>query len=201
MRASSTEIGVLNVSIFADGFRRTVGNQFSFMKDSYGIGEGHQNVHFVLNQENGFVSPILYLLQDLKDRGDFLQRHSGSGFVQQEHFRLQGEENADFQLALFSMGEAARRDIPFGVQQDHLQKLISAVFEFGKGQVVFPEIEPRVPLRLDSESHVFEDSQCGEDIGQLERPPDAKLGPYSRREASDVPVLEENLSFRRGVLS
>jgi hypothetical protein len=40
------------------------------------------------------------LLQDLKDRGDFLQRHSGSGFVQEEHFCLQGKENADFKLAL-----------------------------------------------------------------------------------------------------
>ena len=96
------------------------------------------------------------------------------GFVQEQNLRLESEQDGDLQLSLLAVGQHAGREGPFFFQQNVFQYFVGLILQFFKMAVMSPEIEAKGFPRLNGHTHVFEDAEQGEDIGQLKRTPHAQ---------------------------
>ena len=65
--------------------------------------------------------------------------HAGRGLVEQDHVGAAGDGDADFERALFGVGEVHRQHVAAAVELDHLEHFLGAVVGVGQVGEELPE--------------------------------------------------------------
>src|SRR6266496_328866 len=172
--AATAKVGRLDLRVPADGVGRVVGDEPAVLQHGDGIGERHDHVDLVLDQEHRPVPPAANGLDQCDDGRHFLERHPRRRLVEQEHLGVERQENAHLELALLAVGQLARGRTPLGSEEHGLEDLPRAVFQIGKGAVATPRVEEEPRARLEGDAHVLQHGEGREDVGQLEGAPDPR---------------------------
>src|SRR5260370_3482019 len=194
------EVRGLHLRARADRGGRAVGDEPAVLQDRDGVRQGHDHVDLVLDEEDGAVPARPDPLDELDDRGHLLERHPRGRLVEQQHLRLEREQDAQLELALLAVGQRPGRRAPLTLEQHGLAPAVRGVLEVGEAAVVPPRGEAEPAPRLRREAHVLEHAERREDVGELEGAADPEPGAGRGAAPGDVAPLEEDAARGRSVL-
>ena len=109
------------------------------------------------------------------------RRHAGGRLVEQQQLGPAGEGDAELELLLVAVRQRAAGERSLVEQVDVAQQGLRLVAEqvFGAR----PQVAAAAAVGDDRRLHVLEHRELGEDVGALERAPDAERAQAVRREA------------------
>jgi hypothetical protein len=116
--------------------------------------------------------------------------------VQAKQLRLGGQRNADFEIALFAVGQVGGQLVGFAEQADGVQRGFRLLIDIGEGAVMRDHV-PGVTARLGGDAHVFQYRGIGQDIGDLVGAGDAPLRDRIRGQAGNILAVEDDAAGGR----
>ena len=115
-----------NGRIVLDFFRRAACEHFAVVEHVDVVADVHNQVHVVLDDQNGQIPALHDALDDDVQIALFLTVHAGCRLVEQQKARVAGERARDFHEALLAIREASGRRVCKLAQAQELQKLLRA---------------------------------------------------------------------------
>ena len=156
------------------------------------VGDVEHHVHVVLDQQDRELGIELH--QKLGHLGRFARRQAGGGLVEQQDFRIAGEAEHDFELALLAVREIADLDILAVEEVGLFEQMMGLVVDFLVRRQEAPHHEFRRPQALDRQQHIVEHGQFGKQAGDLEGARHAERGAPVARPVGDVLAEQQHLS-------
>ena len=180
--------------VVGDLLRQAVGDQLAVVQHVDAVGDVHDHVHVVLDQQHR-VADLLQVADEAQQLHALRRVHAGGGLVQQQELCIRGHRAGDLHLALLAVGQALGVAVDVLAQADGVQNLdgldgLVALLpaEGGGAEQALEE----VVLRVDVGAHqnVLDDAHLGEEAQVLEGAGDAAGDDLLRRFAVDALIQE-----------
>ena len=163
----SSEVGNAHRGVAADLLRRAICQQRAFGQHQHAVGEVEDQVHVVLDHQNGQVAG--QRVQRVQHHLALPTGHAGHGFIQQQHLRFECHGECDLHQALLAVGQPHRAAPGQGVQTQGVQDLRGLVAHGMKAVECAKHLVDRTFALVDGQLHLAVDGQIGCELRDLER--------------------------------
>ncbi len=87
------------------------------------LGDLEDDIHVMLDEQHGDMLPFPQAVHLVDHAPAFIRAHAGGRLIQQQHFRIHRQGQADIQQLLVTMRQDAGRRISHGRQPQQIQNL------------------------------------------------------------------------------
>ena len=94
------------------------GDQFAEVNDVDAVGNVHDEIHVVLDEQDGHVELVADAADELGELVRLLRVHAGSRLVEHQELRMRRQRAGDLQPALLAVGQR-RRQLVLHILQTH----------------------------------------------------------------------------------
>ena len=88
------------------------------------VGNVHDQIHVVLNEQDGHVEFVADLADELGELQRLLRVHTGSGLVEEQELGVGGQGAGDLQLSLLTVGKIAGKIVAVFLQPEDAEQLL-----------------------------------------------------------------------------
>ena len=178
-----------------------VGGEPALVQHDDAVGERADDVHLVLDQQDRLGRVALQPRDQVEHDRNLVDAHAGGRLVEHEDAGLERHHHRHFELALVAVRQRGGALVALRFEADALQRGIGA-FDQRAAQRPRPrELVMDARRRLGREPHVLEHAERGEEIGELERAPEAEPRALRRAERGDVDAVDEDFAAGRAQLA
>src|SRR5437867_10759660 len=195
------EVGFDDAWVGADFLRLPFGDLFAVIQDNDPLGDAHDDLHVVLDQQHSDALGADPLHQ-FHEFALFLRVGARRRLVQQEQFRIVGQSSRNLQPPLRAVGKIAGVVVGLLPDADEIEQLVRP---FGDPRLLslrLRRLEERIPeLGMHAwvlpDPHVVQGGHVREQSDLLKGASDAQVGNLVRLEPGDVAALKTDYAGRR----